>query len=54
MHMFWECPYVQTLWKTILDIVSILTGENIDSEMCNIILCTYNKENQIYTLISKL
>ena len=49
MHMFWECPYVQKLWKTILDLVSIFTEENIDTEMCNIIICTYNKK--IYTLI---
>ena len=34
-----------------LGLVSILTAENIDTEMCNIILCTYNKGNQIYTLI---
>ena len=54
MHMFWECPYVQKLWKTIWDLVSIFTVENIDTEMCNIILCTCNKENQIYTLISTI
>ena len=29
-------------------------SKNIDTEMCNIILCTYNKENQIYTLISTI
>ena len=51
MHMFWECPYVQKLWKTTWDLVFIFTAENIDKKMCNIILCTYNKENQIYTLI---
>ena len=51
MHMFWECPFVQKLWKTIWDLVSILTAENIDTKMCNIILCTHNKENQIYTSI---
>ena len=49
MHMFWECFYVQNLWKTIWDLVSIFTAEDIDTEMCNIILCTYKKENQIYT-----
>ena len=49
MHMLWECPYVQKLWKTIWDLVSIFTAEYFDTEMCNIILCTYNKENQIYT-----
>ena len=54
MHMLWECPYVQKLWKTIWDLVSIFTAENIDTKMCNIILCTYNKENQIYTLISTI
>ena len=51
MQMFWECPYVQILWKIIWDLFSIFTVENIDTEMCDIILCTYNKENQIYTLI---
>ena len=42
---------MQKLWKTIWDLVSIFTAENIDTEMCNIILGTHNKENQIYTLI---
>ena len=51
MHMFWECPYVQKLWKTLRDLVSIFTAENIDTEMCNITLCTYYKENQNDTLI---
>ena len=54
MHMFWEYTCVQNLWKTISDLVSIFTGENIDTEMCNIILCTYNKENQSYNLISTI
>ena len=54
MHMFWKCPCVQKLQKTIWDLVSIFTVENIDTEMCNIILCTYNKENKIYTLISTI
>ena len=54
MHMCWECPYVQKLWKTIWDLVSIFIAEYIDTKMFNIILCTYNKENQIYTLISTI
>ena len=54
MYMFWECPYVQKLWKTIWDLVSIFTAKNTDTKMCNIILCTHNKENQIYTLISTI
>ena len=54
IHMFWECVYVQNLLKTIWDLVSIFTTENIDTEMFNIILCTYNKETQIYTLISTI
>ena len=41
---------VETIW----DLVSIFTAENIDTEMCNIMLCTHNKENQIYTLISTI
>ena len=32
----------------------IFTVKNIDTEMCNIILCIYNTENQIYTLISTI
>ena len=40
--------------ETICDLVSIFTAENIYIEMCNIILCTYNEENQIYTLISTI
>ena len=54
MHIFWEYPYVQKLQKTIWDLVSIFTAEIIDTEMCNIILYNYNKENQIYTLISTI
>ena len=52
MYMFSECPYVQKFWKTIWKLISIFTAENIDTEMCYIILCIYNKEGQIYTLIS--
>ena len=44
---------MQKLWKTIWFLVSIFTAENTETEMCNIILCTYNKENKIYTLISE-
>ena len=54
MHMFWECPYVPKLWKTIWNLVSIFTAKNFDIEICNIILYTYNKENQIYPLISTI
>ena len=54
MPMFWEYPYVQKLWKTIWDLVSIFIAENTDTEMCNIIVCTYNKGKQIYTLISTI
>ena len=32
----------------------MFTVENISSEMCNFILCSSNKENQIYTLISTI
>ena len=46
MSMFWECTYVQKLWETIWDLVSILTAENIDIKICNIILCTYNRETK--------
>ena len=45
MHMLWECPYVQKLWKTIWDLISIFIVENIDTEMCNVILCTHKKPN---------
>ena len=54
MLMFWECPHEQKLWKTTWDLVAIFTAENINKEMCNIILCTYNKQNQIYTLFSTI
>ena len=51
--MFWKCHYVQKVWKTIWDL-SIFTAENIDTEICTIRLCTYNKETQIYTFISAI
>ena len=51
LHMFLECPYVQMLWKTIWQLFTLITAESIITEMCNIILCIYNKENQIFTLI---
>ena len=54
MHMFWECPYVEKIRKTIFDLVSMLTAQSTDTEMCNIILGTYNKENKICTLISTI
>ena len=31
--------------------MTIFIAENIDTEVCFITTCTYNKENQIYTLI---
>ena len=54
MHIFQECPYVQILSKTFLDLISIFTAEDTDMEMSNIVLYEYSKENQVYTLISTI
>ena len=52
MHMFWECSYVQKLWKQ-FGTLFLYSQQNMLTLKC-IILYTYNKENQIYTLISTI
>ena len=59
MHMFIECLHVPKFWKTIKDFTSISTANNdkmkiMTQKKCDIMLCTYNKENWIYTLISTI
>ena len=61
----YSCSFCCHVWQTILHIflgmplcskvmennIYIFTAENIDTGMCNILLCTYNKEKQMYTLM---
>ena len=54
MHMFWDCPYAQKLWNFIWQYLSISANKKLEVDIDSVMLCTYNKENQIFTLISTI
>ena len=54
MHMFWGCSYAQKLWNFTWQYLSISVNKKNESDIDRAMLCTYNKENQIFTLISTI
>ena len=54
VHMFWDCPYAQKLWNIIWQYLSISANKKLEVDKDSVMLCTYNKENQIFTLISTI
>ena len=54
VHICGDCPYTQKLWDIILQYLSISANKKFEVDIHSAMLCTYNKENQMFTLISTI
>ena len=52
VHLFWECPRIQTIWKQIANVISVRTKEKVDLDKTVFMLGLFPSELCIMNVIT--